>query len=105
MNYLIGQVKRGCLMCHTYRGSVRPAQDHREVVLAALEKMKGISEADYGWLRSQDAEQRFIDNALKNKRICADALDACRTCNKQMDLVNRMVNSIKIIDEDVLGLK
>lgn len=85
----ISNMKHSCLMCHTYRGTQRKT-DYRAVVEKSLAALKERYEKEYDVLRARDAPMARIATVKNNRRLCMDALDACRACDKGVDLVNRI---------------
>lgn len=92
----IGEAKRNCLMCFTYRGfQGERSEKHREDAAYAMQTLYTIYEQEQNTLRRKDAALPEIKKAERNKRICLDAKEACGLCKKDMDRINRMASNIE----------
>jgi len=87
-------VKRNCTLCKA-RSRLRPKEEERESVKRGLENMVDFFQQQYNALRKGDGPGGEIGSAIENKRLCMDLLEACDSCDKEIDLVNRGLNRLK----------
>ena len=85
--------KSNCRMCNGRR-ILRPVDKEREAARQAVGNLQNLFNARFNMLRREDAEAREIRGALKNKRICMDALEECDSCDKEVDRINRAMGRL-----------
>lgn len=91
---LIDAAKKNCTLCMG-RSRLRPTDKEKQAALAAVRELKLHYEQQFNSFRKQDSDATSIQNALQNKRKCLDAIDACNSCDKQVDRIARMVKELK----------
>ncbi|MDD5163260.1 MAG: hypothetical protein PHD95_03570 [Candidatus ainarchaeum sp.] len=91
---LLKNAKRNCLLCYG-RARLRPTDNERNLALKSAESMYSMFGERYNELRRQDYPVESIRTSQEYKRICLDALDACKTCDKSVDYINRHLSQIR----------
>ncbi|MBN1940783.1 MAG: hypothetical protein JW772_01220 [Candidatus Diapherotrites archaeon] len=91
---LFRDAKRNCLFCYG-RARLRDTETEKNIALGKVEEMRELFEGKYNSLRKADASTEAIQRALENKRICMDAVDTCKNCDKRVDRLNRELGKIK----------
>ena len=90
---VLKSAKKHCLLCHTMQ---RFKPDDKEKLAAQndLSELTSFFSAQYDSLRKKDAPSEKIQEALQSKRYCMDLIDTCRTCQKDVDRVNRGLGNL-----------
>jgi predicted ATPase len=91
---LLKNAKRNCLLCYG-RARLRPTDAEKNTALKAAEAMYSMFGNRYNELRRLDYPVESIRTSQEYKRICLDALDACKACDKSVDYINRHMSQIK----------
>ncbi len=93
MEHLLSQVKRSCKLCHTYR-RFKPEESYKNEIQTALVKLYEAYRDFYNKARMDDAyTEDQVKAVFEMKQKCLDAMNWCKTCDKEIDLVNRMLPS------------
>jgi hypothetical protein len=87
---LMKDAKRNCLFCYG-RSRLRNTDNERDTAMAKIKEMYRLFDDYYNEARRKDAAVQYIKKALENKRLCLDAVDACRGCDRTIDHINRQV--------------
>ena len=87
----VRRIKRNCLLCCT-RKDLDPRGRERKIVLESLEGLKKTYNELYDSNRKENLSAEEITGALDNKRVCMDALDLCRKCDKDFEKVSRFLS-------------
>ena len=91
---LVREAKRNCLMCYG-RARLRPTDNEKNNALSSAQKMYSLFGDRYNELRKEDGSVEAIRISQEYKRICLDAVDACKACDKSVDCINRHMSRIK----------
>ncbi|HLD58998.1 MAG TPA: hypothetical protein VI977_05205 [archaeon] len=91
---LLRDAKRNCLLCYG-RARLRSTDNERTIAFKAAETMYRLFEERYNALRRSDAPTESLQKALEFKRLCLDAMDSCKACDKTVDYINRHISRIK----------
>jgi len=96
MQDIIIQARRNCVLC-SGRRLLRQSNAEKDAVQNALEKLYSEYTAGYNRLRKIDAPLEEIQDMRHNKTLALDLLHECRSCNKEVDTVNR---SLKLLNQN-----
>ncbi|MDD5148414.1 MAG: hypothetical protein PHH08_03030 [Candidatus ainarchaeum sp.] len=91
---LLKEAKRNCLLCYG-RARLRPTEKERDIALRNALAMYSLFGEHFNQLRRQDASVEAIRTSQEYKRVCLDAADACKSCEKDVDSINRFLTKIK----------
>lgn len=88
MENQITLAKRKCILC-SGRRLLHARNDEKDAVQAILKGLYEHYNSKYNEFRKEDAPVEEIRRMQHNKTLSLDLLHECRSCNKEIDLVNR----------------
>ncbi len=87
--------KRACSRCNAHR-TFRPSDEDREIAYKSCRRAHELLNTEFDEMRRRDETTNEQLKTLKEaKKICLDAADACKTCNKEQPLVRQMLIDLK----------
>ena len=89
----IRDAKRNCVHCNGRR-MLKEKTEEKERALGATKSLYNYYLDLFNSLRSDDAPASEIEKARLNKTVCLDAMDECKTCNKEVDRINRTIGKL-----------
>ncbi len=91
---LIDSAKRNCNMCHTYR-NLTPKENYQLLAQDATKNAYNKLKEAFNDLRQNDAPPSQLDKVREVKTLCLDAIDSCRTCDKERPRIKEALIGIK----------
>lgn len=81
-------------MCHTYR-NLSPKEDYQSMAQDSTKNACNELRRIINELRQNDAPTEQIDKAREIKALCLDAIDACKSCNKERPKIKEALIRVK----------
>lgn len=97
---LVGEIKKNCKMCNTYR--LRKPNDFsaKQLVQAHLSELQQhFAERQQFLRRTEDANSYQSQAAQDNRFFCRDLIDECKACDRSVDRINRQIAKLKPLSD------
>jgi len=91
---LLNSIKRNCKMCSAYK-SFQPKGKEKPVVQASLKELYNHLFEQYNFLKKTDSPGEQIVSASEKRRFVLDLIDACNSCDKDVDTVGQKIKGVK----------
>lgn len=87
--------RRACSRCSSHK-TFRPNEEDKEIAIKSVKNAHKLLNEAFDEVRRKDETTIDQINDLKTaKRICLDAIDACKDCNKEQPKIRQIIMDIK----------
>ena len=94
-NEALNTARRACSRCNAHK-TFRPNEEDKEIASKAAKRAYKLINEYFDEARRKDETTLEEINELKEyKRLCLDAVDACKGCDKDRPLIKQMIVDVK----------
>lgn len=91
---LIKEARRNCNYCAAKQGLLNDGRE-RQRAFNAIKELYKFHVDRFDFFRKTDVDSAEIERTKQNKTLCLDAIDACKSCDRETDRINRIIEKLR----------